>query len=270
MSGHSVSVDAVTLGEEIISRGDVATPEIAEYTLGLADDALVLGQRLSWWVSRGPELEEDLALANISLDQIGHARSLLSYAGTATGQSEDDLAYFRDEPEFRNLWIVEQPNDDYAHTIVRGLFVAAYQQELYGRLQHGADRTLAAIAAKAVKETEYHLEHAAQWMLRFGGGTEESHRRGTRALEELWPYLDEMFRDEPIHDALPGIAVRPSDLHADVTATIEAVLHQAGFAIPVVAFTAKGGGRSGEHTEHLAFLLAEMQVLARQHPGATW
>lgn len=270
MSDHGhVSVDTINLGEEVIDRGLIATPDVAEYALWLGDDALVLGQRLSWWISRGPELEEDLALANIALDQIGHARSFLSYAGTLDGRTEDDLAYFRGEGEFRSLHLMEQLNGDYAHTIVRGLLAAIYQQELYTALLGSADATLAAIAAKAVKETEYHLEHATEWVRRFAGGTEESLARVTRALEVMMPYWEEAFRDTDLIDRLGPIAARPSALLPAADERLDAILAEAGLERPR-GLVAQGGGRHGKHSEHLAFMLAEMQVLARSHPGASW
>lgn len=242
---------------------------VARYALHLGDDALILAQRLSHWISRGPELEEDVALGNIALDQLGHARSFLTYAGKAWGQTEDDLAYFREEEEFTSLHLVEQPNGDFAETMVRGLFMALYQHQLYSRLVHSADETIAAISAKALKEVDYHLEHAELWTLRLGRGTEESARRMRAALDKLWPYVGELFQDEPLHGELEGIAVRPSTLRAEWDHRLGEILDRSELAIPD-APAALCRGRRGEHSEHLGYILAEMQVLARKHPGATW
>ncbi len=266
--GH-VDVTTVTLGEELVERTPVASAAIAEYATWLGDDSLVLAQRLGWWISRAPELEEDVALGNIALDLLGHARSLLHYAGTASDRSEDDLAYFRDEPEYRSVHLVEQPNGDFAHTIVRQLIMSVYLFELYARLSDSTDQTLAAVAGKAVKEVDYHRDHASQWILRLALGTDESRRRLTVALSDLWPYADELFRDEPLHDALDGDAVRPSLLRPAFDSVIAALFAEADLEVPTPA-PASGGGRRGQHTEHLGYLLAEMQVLARRHPGASW
>lgn len=246
-----------------------ATEAIAQYALRLGDDALIYAQRNAHWVSRAPELEEDIALGNITLDQLGHARSFLTYAGKKWDKTEDDLAYFREEEEFTSLHLVEQPNGDFAETTVRGLFLAIYQHLLYTRLLDSSDETLAAIAAKALKEVDYHLEHAELWTLRLGLGTEESARRMRRALEKLWPYAEEPFLDEPLYDELEGVAPRPSTLREEWQARLTDILERAGLAVPSVPF-AMCLGRGGEHSEHLGYILAEMQVLARKHPGATW
>lgn len=260
--------------ELIVVEGPAATPDVAEYALWLGDDALVLAQRLGAWISRAPELEEDVALANIGLDLLGHARSLLRHAGTADGRSEDELAYWRDEPEFRSCWLVEQPNGDFAWTIARQLLVSAYQAELYGRLTASSDPTLAAIAAKAVREVDYHRDHAVQWTLRLAGGTEESRRRMIAGLAGAWPYLEELFRDAPLTERLgdaasAGAAVPPSSLREPVLGVLREVFAEAGLEEPELQ-PAAGGGRAGMHSEHLGYLLAELQWLARRHPGATW
>lgn len=275
-----VTVEAVELSAELAGDDEaVASADVAEYALWLGDDALILSQQLSGWVARAPEIEEDIALANIALDLLGHARSLLRYAGsgmparagagTADGRTEDDLAYWRDEPEFRSSWLVEQPNGDFAHTIARQLIASTYQFELYDALRSSADATLAAVAEKAVKEVDYHRDHAVQWTLRLAGGTDESRERMIRALTDLWPYVDELFRDEPLTERLAGVAVAPSSLRARFDAVIAAVLAEAELEEPR-GFIAAGGGRCGAHFPTLGYLLAEMQVLARQHPGATW
>ena len=180
-----------------------------DYTLGLADDALVSAQRMGWWISRAPELEEDVALANIGLDQLGQARNLLTYAGRleGAGRSEDDLAYLRDDREFRNVKLVERPMTDFGVAMARLLVVATYQSHLYAGLQGCADETLAGIAGKAVKEVAYHVDHASHWVLRLGDGTDESHGRMQQALDAEWPYVDELF--EPLAPALAGRVVDP-------------------------------------------------------------
>lgn len=228
----------------------------ADYVLGLADDALVSAQRMGWWISRAPQLEEDLALANIGLDQLGQARSLLSYAGTMLDRTEDELAYLRDDREFRNVWLVERPQTDFGVAMARLLLFSAWQSELYAALCSSSDATLAGIAGKAVKEVAYHLDHASQWVIRLGDGTEESHARMQAALDAEWPYLDELFEGAP-------------ELRDAVLTRIQAVVGEATLVVPDVA-PVVGGGRRGLHTEHLGYLLAEMQHLHRSHPGATW
>ncbi len=225
--------------------------------LQLGDDALIAAQRLSEWVSRAAELEEDMALANIALDQLGQARLLLSYAGEleGRGRTEDDLAYLRTDREFRNCQLVELENGDFAVTIGKLLFFAAYQHELYQRLAGHSDERLAGIAAKAVKETAYHVDHATIWTLRLGDGTEESHRRMQAAVDALWPYTHELFEDN---------ALRPAWL-----STVEKVLAEATLTRPQDGW-APTGGRQGIHTEAFSYLLGEMQSLHRMHPGARW
>ncbi|WP_296604528.1 1,2-phenylacetyl-CoA epoxidase subunit PaaC [Nocardioides sp.] len=235
------------------------------YVLGLADDALVSAQRMGWWISRAPQLEEDLALANIGLDQLGQARNLLTYAGEleGAGRSEDDLAYLRDDRDFRNVWLVERPQTDFGVAMARLLVFSAWQAELYAALALGEDPTLAAIAGKAVKEVAYHLDHARRWVVRLGDGTEESHARMQVALEAEWPYVEELF------GPVDGAVVDPVALRDAVLTTVESVLAEATLVVPQVA-PARGGGRRGLHTEDLGYLLAEMQHLHRSHPGATW
>lgn len=239
------------------------------YTLGLADDALVSAQRLGWWVSRAPELEEDVALANIGLDQLGQARSLLSYAGQleGAGRSEDDLAYLRDDREFCNVKLVERPMTDFGVAMARLLVFSTYQRHLYAALAAGGDETLAAVAAKAVKEVTYHVDHATHWVVRLGDGTEESHRRMQAALDAEWPYLEELFA--PVDASLRGRVVDPAAIRDAVLTDVRRVVAEATLSAPDVP-PALGGGRDGLHTEHLGYLLAEMQHLHRSHPGATW
>lgn len=247
------------------------TEDVAEYALRLGDDALILAQRLGHWISRAPELEEDVALGNIALDQLGHARSFLSYAGGAWEKSEDDLAYFRREHEFRSAHLFEQPNGDFAVTIARQFVVSYYQFELYRRLTESTDATIAAIAAKAVKEVDYHRDHSTQWVLRLAGGTDESRRRMIHGLKLIWPYVGELFVDDELTTRLAeaGAAVEPSSLRADFDRLTGEVLKDAELEVPDVP-AAPGGGRRGQHSEHLGYVLAEMQVLAREHPGAGW
>ncbi|WP_307857497.1 1,2-phenylacetyl-CoA epoxidase subunit PaaC [Paenarthrobacter sp. DKR-5] len=277
MSGFaSESATRITPGNALrpediaVANAEHTAPEpVAEYALRLGDDSLILAQRLGWWISRAPELEEDVALANIALDLLGHARSFLTYAGGSWGKTEDDLAYWRGEDQFRSAHLFEQPNGDFARTIARQLVVSFYQHELYSRLTGSSDPTLAAIAAKALKEVEYHKDHSYQWLQRLALGTEESRRRMVHGLELTWPYVEELFRDDALIDSLGNAAVRPSSLREPFDKAIAAALAEAELEVPQVP-AARGGGRQGNHSEHLGFILAEMQVLAREHPGATW
>ncbi|MGA8114499.1 MAG: 1,2-phenylacetyl-CoA epoxidase subunit PaaC [Actinocatenispora sp.] len=243
------------------------------YVLALGDDALVAAQRLAEWTSRAPELEEDVALANIALDTLGQARLLLTYAGEleGAGRDEDALAYRREERDFRNCLLVEQPNGDFAVTIVKLLCFATYQHELYSALRESADEQLAAIAAKAATETAYHVDHARSWTLRLGDGTPEAHDRMTAALARIWPYTHELFTADWIDPELVsrGVAVDHASLREPWLSTVDKALTEATLAPPDDDW-APGGGRRGEHSEVMGFLLAEMQYLHRAHPGATW
>jgi len=255
-----------------------ATPAHIEYVTRLGDNALVLGQRLAEWCGHGPALEEDLALTNIALDLVGQARLLLTHAGAleGRGRDEDALAYFRDEQEFRNWTLVELPNgtakhDDYALTIVRNFLFSAVQVPLWEALAHSSDEQLAQIAAKSVKEARSHLRHAADWVVRFGDGTEESHRRAQAALDRLWPYTHELWAADEVERAAAqaGVGVAVAGLKPVWDATVDATLAAATLARPAdTPFVSTG--KLGLHSEHLGYLLAEMQVLARQHPGARW
>jgi ring-1,2-phenylacetyl-CoA epoxidase subunit PaaC len=229
-----------------------------EHLLWLGDDALIAAQRLAEWCAAAPELEEDVAMANIALDQLGAARMLLSYAGEAEGRGrdEDDLAYLRDDRDFRNCLLVELPNGDFAMTTAKLFFLSAYQLARYDRLAGGPDPRLAGIAGKTRKESAYHLDHAAHWVLRLGDGTAESHRRMQAAVDAVWPYTHELFEAD-------------AALRRDWLAVVEPVLADATLTRPVDG-PAHTGGRTGEHTAHLAPLLAEMQQLHRAHPGVTW
>ncbi|MEV6812011.1 1,2-phenylacetyl-CoA epoxidase subunit PaaC [Micromonospora sp. NPDC051296] len=235
------------------------------FTLALGDDALIAAQRLAEWTTHAPEMEEDIALANIALDQLGAARLLLSYAAEleGAGRDEDALAYLRDDREFRNCLLVEQPNGDFAVTMAKLLVLSAYQLPLYTALAGCADERLAAIGAKTRKESAYHLDHAALWVRRLGDGTEESHRRMQAGIDQVWPYADELFT------AQPAAPVDPATVRGDFDSTVATVLAEATLTLPESGW-APAGGRDGVHTEHLSYLLAEMQVLHRAHPGARW
>ena len=244
---------------------------LLSYVLGLADDALVSAQRMGWWISRAPQLEEDVALANIGLDQLGQARALLAYAGVVegAGRSEDDLAYLRDERDFRNVWLVERAQAGFGVAMARLLVFAAWQSELYAALARSTDATLSGVAGKAVKEVAYHLDHARHWVVRLGDGTDESHARMQAALEAEWPYVEELFGPVDAGLVAAGVAVDPAGLRPGVLAVVEDVLAEATLVVPQVR-PATGGGRAGLHTEEMGYLLAEMQHLHRSHPGATW
>ena len=247
------------------------TPAVL-FALRRADDALVLGHRLSEWCGHAPTPEEDIALANMGLDLLGQARSLYALAAEkeGAGHDEDQFAYLRDPPQYRNLLLLEQPNGDFAHTIMRQFLYAAFIDPWWRAMMGSTDPGLAAIAAKAEKETAYHLRHASEWVIRLGDGTAESHRRAQAALDALYPYAGEMF-GPPDEAALveAGIAPDPAALRPAWDATLDAVLAEATLLRPATTWFQKGG-RTGQHTEHLGFLLAEMQHLARTHPGAAW
>jgi ring-1,2-phenylacetyl-CoA epoxidase subunit PaaC len=243
------------------------------YTLRLADDALVLAQRTGQWIAAAPQLEEDVALGNIALDLLGQARALLTYAGEleGAGRDEDALAYFRDERDFLNAQLFELDNGDFGRTIARMLLTSTYQLELYSRLQASKDPTLAAVAAKAVKEVDYHRDHATAWTLRLGDGTAESHRRIQQGLDDIWPYVPELFESDDLVRSLAaeGFAVDPAGLQPAVYEYVDGVLREATLTRPET-FVRHTGGRRGMHTQGMGYLVAEMQYLARSHPGATW
>jgi ring-1,2-phenylacetyl-CoA epoxidase subunit PaaC len=247
------------------------TEALSGYVLGLGDDALILAQRLGEWITRAPQIEEDIALGNIALDLLGQARTLLTYAGEleGTGRDEDALAFLRDEREFRNVWLVEVPNGDFAVTMARQLIFSAYQCELYAALVGSRDTTLAGLAGKAVKEVDYHRDHATQWVLRLGDGTPDGHTRMQAAIERMWPYVDELFDADDAAAALPGVAVEPPGLRPAWSAYVEDVLSRATLTVPTPTWRSRGG-RAGLHSENLGHLLPEMQHLHRAHPGATW
>jgi ring-1,2-phenylacetyl-CoA epoxidase subunit PaaC len=270
-SGALSQAPSAPPSQEASGRADAAA--LFEYVVALADDALVLGHRLSQWSGRAPMLEEDIALSNLALDLIGQARLLYAYAGSVEGKGrdEDRLAYLRDEHAYRNVLLVEQPNGDFAATMVRHLLHAAFMHPYYQALAASSDARLAEIAAKAVKEMAYHVRHAAEWVIRLGDGTEESHARAAAAVDELWPYTGELFEMQDGERALAaaGIAVDREAIRPLWEATIAGVLAPATLQRPPDRWM-QTGGRAGRHSEHLGPMLAEMQVLHRVHPAVTW
>ncbi len=255
------------------SASAVAAPaDLVEYCLRLGDDCLVLSHRLSEWTGHAHDFEEDVALANLALDLLGQARNLLSYAGEieGRGRDEDSLAYWRDDRDFRNCLLVEQPNGDFAMTMVRHLFFSAHQVALHQRLLGSSDATLAAVAGKAVKEARYHRDHAALWVVRLGAGTEESHRRASAAVTALLPLVGELFEEDALVQRLVSNAAipDPGQISAEWNTYVDATLREATLDRPQVA--SRSGGRRGLHSEHLGHLLAEMQHLHRSHPDASW
>ncbi|MEV4560061.1 1,2-phenylacetyl-CoA epoxidase subunit PaaC [Kitasatospora sp. NPDC049285] len=260
------------LGVDAELPAGVDGADLAAYCLMLGDDALVLAQRLIQWVTRAPELEEEVALANLGLDLLGQARRLLTRAGQAdgSGRDEDQLAYWREESAYRNVRLVELENGDFAQCVARLLLFATAREELYRRLASFADPVLAAVAALGVKELAYHREYAESWVLRLGDGTAYSRERMQAALDALWPWLDELFTP---HEVELRLGVDPSALRAPVLERLAAVLGEATLSVPQTlprAFVNGRGGRHGVHTEALGPMLAELQVVARAHPGATW
>ncbi|WP_034092077.1 1,2-phenylacetyl-CoA epoxidase subunit PaaC [Streptacidiphilus albus] len=243
------------------------------YPLRLADDALIAAQRLAWWCTRAPQLEEDVALANIALDLLGQARALLSHAGglEGAGRTEDDLAFLREDRQFTNVHLVELADEDFAFAIAKLLLFAGYQELLYTGLSTSTDPVLAALATKFAKETAYHLDHATQWTLRLGDGTGESHRRIQRAVDALWPYSHDLFAADELtaRTTADGTGVDPAALRPPWLSHITATLRRATLAPPQDGWHPRGG-REGLHTEAFGPLLTEMQALHRAHPGAAW
>ena len=249
-----------------ISHDSEACPE---YVLRIADSCLILGHRLSEWCGHGPVIEEDIALTNVALDLIGQARSLYAYAGTleGKGRGEDDFAFQRNESEFRNVTMTELPNGDYGFTITRNFLFFAFQRELWTVLQADADSQLSEVAAKSLKETRYHVQHASDWVIRLGDGTDESHQRMQRALDTLWPYTAEFFSVSRIDGA--GVGPVWSTLDGRWSCVVRPVLDVATLHIPAsTAFLSRG--KDGVHSEHLRPLLAEMQYLQRAYPNCEW
>ena len=246
---------------------------LVQYLLRLGDDRLVLGHRTSEWCGHGPILEEDIALANIALDLIGEANLLLTLAAQTEGRerTEDSLAYLRDAIEYRNALMVELPKGDFGFTIIRHFFFGVFSLLQMDALQKSANADLAGIAAKAVKESRYHVRHSAQWVLTLGDGTAESHDRAQRAVDDLWRYTGELFMADDVERevASQGLGVDPSTLESPWQTQVTDVLSRATLTVPTVGYMQRGG-RDGKHTEHLGHMLSEMQIVARSHPGASW
>jgi ring-1,2-phenylacetyl-CoA epoxidase subunit PaaC len=246
-----------------------------EYLLRLGDDRLVLGSRLSEWCGHGPILEEDIAISNVALDLLGQATMFLRLAGQVEGKGrdEDALAYFREVVEFRNCQLVELPRGDFGFTIARQFLFDVHAVVMLDALAKSSHAELAAIAAKSLKEAKYHVRHSGEWMLKLGDGTEESHRRVQQALDQLWRFTAELFSADAIDAAMheAGIGPDPAALHATWDQLVRDVVTRATLTLPhEPPRPPTRGGRSGAHTEFLGHLLAEMQIIARSHPGATW
>lgn len=243
------------------------------YVLQLGDNALILSHRLSEWCGHGPVLEQDIALTNIALDLLGQARLLLTYAGELEGQgrTEDDLAGFRDAHQFRNVLLVEQPNGDWAHTIVRQFFFDVYHYYHYQALLQSRDERLAAIAQKAFKEVTYHLRYSSEWTIRLGDGTEESHRRMQEAVDDLWMYTGELTTPNEVERLAAEIGVGSdlTQIRPLWEAKVQEVLAEATLRLPTNHWM-QSGGKDGRHTEHLGYILAEMQFMQRAYPGLQW
>lgn len=244
-----------------------------EYLLRLGDDSLILGHRMSEWCGHGPILEEDIAMTNIALDLVGQATSLLAYAGKVEnqGRDEDALAFLRFDKDYRNLLLVEQPNGDFGMTIMRQFLFDAYRKPLFEKLQQSTDAQLAAIAEKSLKETKYHLKHSAEWVIRLGDGTEESNRRIQDSLNTLWRYTAELFYTDEVENQLTTAGILPdlSSVKKEWETTVNEVLNQATLAIPENGWE-QIGGRTGKHSEHLGYILAELQYMQRAYPGQKW
>ena len=251
----------------------VSETPLVLYALRRADDALILGHRLSEWCGQAPALEEDMALANMGLDLLGQARELYSYAAKVEGQGndEDKFAYLRDIRQYRNLLLLEQPNGDFAHTMVRQFFYAGFADLYWRAMMKSSDATFAAIAAKSEKESAYHLRHSSEWIVRLGDGTEESHLRAQTAIDDLWSFTGEMFHIDESERALidSGIAVDPVTQRPQWLKTVSDIVSEATLVLPRSDWMQQGG-RSGRHSEHLGHLLSELQSMPRTFPGVTW
>ncbi|MCK1651303.1 phenylacetate-CoA oxygenase subunit PaaC [Bradyrhizobium sp. 149] len=256
-----------------VANIQVSETPVVLYALRRADDALILGHRLSEWCGHAPMLEEDMALSNIALDLIGQARELYTYAAKVEGKDndEDRFAYLRDVRQYRNLLLVEQPNGDFAQTMVRQLFYSAFADLYWRAMMTSRDATLAAIAAKSEKESAYHLRHASEWIIRLGDGTDESRARAQGAIDHLWAFTGEMFAVDEGERALihADIAIDPGSLRGRWLTTLSAVIREATLDLPQTDWMQQGG-RSGRHSEHLGHLLAELQSMQRTFPGQTW
>ncbi|MBL4716782.1 MAG: phenylacetate-CoA oxygenase subunit PaaC [Bacteroidia bacterium] len=246
---------------------------IFNYCLRYADSSLIIGHRLSEWCGHGPILEEDIAMTNVALDLVGQSRSFYQYAAKVEGKdrTEDDLAYLRDEREYRNTLLTEQPNGDFGQTMMRQFLFDSFQVLFFEKLKESKDEDMSAIAFKSIKESKYHLRHSSQWVIRLGDGTEESHQRIQNSLEDLWRFSDELFEMNEIDEVLikDGIAVDLSTIKDHWMQNVVDVLAEATLNVPEDTFMATGS-REGKHSEHLGYLLAEMQVLPRTYPGAKW
>ncbi len=244
-----------------------------DYLIRLADDRLILGHRLSEWCGHGPILEEDIALTNVALDLVGQARMYLSYAGEVEGEgrSEDDLAYFRTERDFRNVLLVEYPNGHFGDTIARQFFFDVYQYLLQEELVKSADEQIAAIAGKSIKEVKYHLRHSAEWMCRLGDGTSESHDRIQQSVNNVWRFTGELFHTDQTEEAIAAsnIGPKPAELRTEWDKKVNEVLAEATLERPTEEWMASGG-RDGRHSEHMGFILADLQYLQRAYPGQSW
>ncbi len=244
-----------------------------QYLLRLGDDRLVLGHRLSEWCGHGPILEEDIALANIALDLVGQATLFLKLAGQTEGKgrTEDDLAYFREAIDYRNVHLVELPKGDYAFTIVRQFFFDVFSYHVLEQLQQSRNSDIAGIAAKGFKEVRYHVRHSSEWVLRMGDGTEESHTRAQNAVNQLWRFTGEMFQADDVDRAMlnEGIGADVEGIKPKWETVVNDVLCRATLSVPNEP-PAMTGGRRGRHTESLGHMLSEMQIVARSHPGAQW
>lgn len=251
----------------------VERDQLLTFVLRMADDNLVLGHRLSEWCGHAPMLEEDLAMPNMALDLIGQARSLYQYAAEieGNGRTEDDFAYLRREREYLNCLLVERPNGDFAHTMLRQFWFAAYLHPLWDTMQRSSDETLSGIAGKAVKEVAYHIRHAGEWVVRLGDGTEESAARMKAAVVALAPYLDELFQTDGLTETIAeaGIAPDPAALRPAFDRVVLPVFAEAGLDMPEAQWP-QSGGRQGRHGEHMGYLLAELQHMQRTYPGASW
>jgi len=247
--------------------------KLFEYLLRLGDNAVILGQQLGDWVGKGPELEEEMAMANFALDYIGQARMFFSLAAEieGKGRDEDDLAFLRDSIDYHNLLLVEQPNGDFANSIVRQFFFESFYQLQLAALATSSDPRIAEIAVRAEKENQYHLRHARLWLCRLGDGTDESHERAQWAVNELWRFTGEMFAGDDLDTwaAAAGIGPVPQSLLEDWQSYVDQALLEATLGKPDEDWMASGG-KQGRHGEHLGFLLADMQFLQRAYPGATW
>ena len=255
--------------------GDTTVATIAAaYCLQLGDDSLIYAQRLGEWISRAPQIEEDMALGNIGLDQLGQARVLLTRSGglDGSGRSEDDLAYLREERQFHNVHLVEQERRDFGFEMARMLWFSSYQCELYAALVGSGDETIGGVAAKAVKEVDYHRDHASQWVLRLGDGTATSHVRMQEALARVAPFVAELFEDDEVSVAAAeaGVGVLPSSLWDKTLGYVSSVVDRATLALATDPTWHSRGGRAGVHSRPMGHLLAEMQHIARSHPGASW